>query len=131
MYMHHVPFIHHVCTFSRQERCWKGIARFLCVYLLTFSYFQLGVAPLPDNHKVDKYFYQITVFTGNRKNAGTKSKVRLTVFCASLICHVFGRFILLLEATTMIRVFAPLVIFIERFCNVAELIHLSWLFQSR
>jgi polycystin 1L2 len=38
---------------------------------------KLGVTPLPDNHKSDEYFYQIIVFTGQRKNAGTKSKVEL------------------------------------------------------
>ncbi len=36
---------------------------------------KLGVTPLPDNVKSDQYFYQILVFTGHRKNAGTKSKV--------------------------------------------------------
>ena len=36
---------------------------------------KLGVTPLPDNHKSDQYFYQIIVFTGHRKDAGTKSKV--------------------------------------------------------
>ena len=29
-----------------------------------------------DNHKVDRYLYQIIVFTGHRKDAGTDSKVR-------------------------------------------------------
>ena len=38
---------------------------------------KLGVTPLPDNHKSDQYFYQIIVFTGQRKDAGTKSNVRL------------------------------------------------------
>ncbi len=36
---------------------------------------KLGVTPLADNHKSDQYFYQILVFTGHRKDAGTKSKV--------------------------------------------------------
>jgi hypothetical protein len=36
---------------------------------------KLGVTPLPDNHQADKYYYQILVFTGQRKDAGTKSKV--------------------------------------------------------
>jgi hypothetical protein len=36
---------------------------------------KLGVTPLPDNHPLDEYFYQILVFTGQRKDAGTKSKV--------------------------------------------------------
>jgi hypothetical protein len=37
---------------------------------------KLGVTPLPDNHKLDEYFYQIIIFTGQRKDAGTKSNVR-------------------------------------------------------
>ena len=36
---------------------------------------QLGVLALEDNRKEDQYCYQIIVFTGNRKNAGTKSRV--------------------------------------------------------
>ncbi|CAF1600363.1 unnamed protein product, partial [Didymodactylos carnosus] len=39
----------------------------------------LGVAPLADNHPNDKYYYQIIVFTGHRRNARTKSKVYLIV----------------------------------------------------
>ena len=37
--------------------------------------FQMGITLLPDNHKTDRYFYQIIVFTGHRKDAGTQSKV--------------------------------------------------------
>ncbi|CAF3684254.1 unnamed protein product [Adineta steineri] len=40
---------------------------------------KLGVTPLPDNHKADEYFYQIIVFTGQRKYAGTKSKVHFVL----------------------------------------------------
>jgi len=36
---------------------------------------KLGVTALPDNHQSDEYFYQILVFTGQRKDAGTKSNV--------------------------------------------------------
>jgi hypothetical protein len=36
---------------------------------------KLGVTSLPDNHQSDEYFYQILVFTGQRKGAGTKSNV--------------------------------------------------------
>jgi hypothetical protein len=36
---------------------------------------KLGVTPLSDNHQSDKYYYQILVFTGHRKDSGTKSKV--------------------------------------------------------
>ena len=37
---------------------------------------KLGVTPLPDNNPADEYFYQLIVFTGQRKNAGTQSNVR-------------------------------------------------------
>jgi hypothetical protein len=40
---------------------------------------KLGVTALPDNHTTDEYFYQIIVFTGHRKDAGTKSKVHFIV----------------------------------------------------
>ena len=52
------------------------------VLLIIYARFQdrkdllkLGVTPLPDNHRTDEYFYQILVFTGQRRNAGTNSKV--------------------------------------------------------
>ena len=38
---------------------------------------KLLVIPLPDNHPADGYFYQIIVCTGQRKDAGTKSKVNI------------------------------------------------------
>lgn len=38
---------------------------------------KLGATLLPDNHPLDHYLYQILVFTGHRKDAGTKSKVLL------------------------------------------------------
>nr|KAG5709464.1 hypothetical protein BaRGS_023146 [Batillaria attramentaria] len=36
---------------------------------------QLGIAPLMDNDPKDKYYYEIVVVTGMRRNAGTDSKV--------------------------------------------------------
>ncbi|XP_076459182.1 polycystin-1-like [Babylonia areolata] len=36
---------------------------------------KLGIAPLVDNDPKDKYYYEIVVVTGMRKNAGTDSKV--------------------------------------------------------
>jgi hypothetical protein len=36
----------------------------------------LGVTPLPDNHQSDEYFYEIILFTDQRKDAGIKSNVR-------------------------------------------------------
>ncbi|UJR11128.1 hypothetical protein I4U23_015309 [Adineta vaga] len=40
---------------------------------------KLGVTVLPDNHKDAQYFYQIIAFTGQRKNAGTKSNVHFVI----------------------------------------------------
>ncbi|CAF1690108.1 unnamed protein product, partial [Adineta ricciae] len=40
---------------------------------------KLGVTPLIDNKKSDEYFYQILVFTGQRKDAGTESKVHFVL----------------------------------------------------
>jgi len=40
---------------------------------------KLGVTPLPDNHQSDEFFYQIIVFTGHRKDAGTKSNVHFII----------------------------------------------------
>ncbi|CAF4559744.1 unnamed protein product, partial [Didymodactylos carnosus] len=36
---------------------------------------KIGIVSLSDNLISDTYYYQITVFTGLRKDAGTKSKV--------------------------------------------------------
>ncbi|UJR18699.1 hypothetical protein I4U23_005606 [Adineta vaga] len=40
---------------------------------------KLGVTILPDNHREDEYFYQIIVFTGQRKDAGTNSNVHFVI----------------------------------------------------
>jgi polycystin 1L2 len=40
---------------------------------------KLGVTALPDNYREDQYCYQIIVFTGYRKDAGTKSNVQFIV----------------------------------------------------
>lgn len=36
---------------------------------------EAGSSPLPDNDPRDKYLYEIQVFTGARKDAGTTAKV--------------------------------------------------------
>ncbi|UJR09103.1 hypothetical protein I4U23_013350 [Adineta vaga] len=40
---------------------------------------KLGVTPLGDNRRSDQYYYQILVFTGQRTNAGTESKVHFVL----------------------------------------------------
>ncbi|CAF0785734.1 unnamed protein product [Adineta steineri] len=58
------------------------ITSILYIVLLIYARFKdkkdfekLGVTPLADNNKSDHYYYQILVFTGQRTNAGTDSKV--------------------------------------------------------
>ena len=41
---------------------------------------KLGVTPLSDNRSSDNYFYQLIVFTGQRKDSGTKSKVHFVLY---------------------------------------------------
>ena len=41
----------------------------------TYDLLQVGVCPLPDNNPDHNYLYQITVWTGLRRDAGTKSNV--------------------------------------------------------
>jgi hypothetical protein len=38
-------------------------------------YAQWGATPLEENLPTDQYFYQMTVHTGMRNNAGTKSNI--------------------------------------------------------
>lgn len=40
---------------------------------------KLGVTPLSDNDRSDEYFYQILVFTGQRRQAETNSKVHFVL----------------------------------------------------
>ena len=46
---------------------------------------QLGVTPLPDNDPLDRYYYEIIVQTGIRKNAATDSKVNTILLLRCLI----------------------------------------------
>ena len=41
---------------------------------------KLGVTPLADNHRDDQYYYQILILTGQRKDSGTNSKVKIRIF---------------------------------------------------
>jgi len=58
------------------------IISLLFLILMIFARFKdkkdfekLKIFPLIDNDKSDKYFYEILIFTGQRMNAGTKSRV--------------------------------------------------------
>ncbi|UJR19382.1 hypothetical protein I4U23_022512 [Adineta vaga] len=41
---------------------------------------KLGVTPLSDNQSSDHYYYQLIVFTGQRKDSGTTSKVHFVLY---------------------------------------------------
>ena len=41
---------------------------------------KLKITPLKDNNPNDNYFYELMVFTGNRPESGTHSKVSLVIF---------------------------------------------------
>ena len=84
---------------------------------------KLRVIALPDNHQSDHYLYQIIVFTGHRKNSGTKSKVRFEEN-KNFLSNDLNRFILFFRAMMMIHKFEHLMIETERFYNVMELMHL-------
>ncbi|UJR21041.1 hypothetical protein I4U23_024141 [Adineta vaga] len=70
--------------FMRNKTIYLTVICIFIIYILLMIYARfkdrkdlekLGVTPLPDNQKPDQYLYQIIVFTGQRKNAGTKSNV--------------------------------------------------------
>ncbi|UJR19272.1 hypothetical protein I4U23_022401 [Adineta vaga] len=49
---------------------------------------KLGVTILSDNHKEERYFYEILVFTGQQKNSGTKSNVHLVLLFISMFLNI-------------------------------------------
>ena len=70
--------------FMRNKTIYLTLILVCLIYLLLMIYSKykdkkdlekLGVTPLSDNHRLDGYFYQIFLFTGHRKDSGTKSKV--------------------------------------------------------
>ena len=70
--------------FMRNKTIYLTVICVLVIYLLLVVYARykdekdrekLDVTFLADNHRSDGYLYQIVVFTGQRKDAGTKSKV--------------------------------------------------------
>ncbi len=70
--------------FMRNKTIYLTVISISIIYIILIIYARfydkkdlqkLGVTPLPDNHQADKYYYQILVFTGHRKDSGTKSKV--------------------------------------------------------
>ncbi len=72
-------------SFAKNKTIYLVVICACVIYLLLIIYARykdkkdiekIGVTPLPDNHEVDQYFYQIIICTGQRKDAGTESKVK-------------------------------------------------------
>jgi hypothetical protein len=42
-------------------------------------YYQWGATPLEDNLPTDQYHYQLSVYTGMKKGAGTKSNISFII----------------------------------------------------
>ena len=71
--------------FARNKTIYLTVLVTLIVYIILMIYARykdkkdlekFGVVPLVDNRPIDNYLYQIIVFTGQRFNAGTNSKVK-------------------------------------------------------
>ncbi|CAF1178747.1 unnamed protein product [Adineta steineri] len=75
-------------SFAKNMTIYLTLILLLVLYILFMIYARykdkkdvekLGVTPLPDNILNDKYYYQIIVFTGLRRDAGTESKVHFII----------------------------------------------------
>jgi polycystin 1L2 len=71
-------------SFSRNMIIYITVILFICLYVLfaisarykdTRDLKKLNIIPLKDNDSCDNYFYEIMVFTGNRNESETNSKV--------------------------------------------------------
>ena len=74
--------------FFRNQTVYLTVICVFVIYILLMIYARykdrkdlekLGMTSLPDNHRSDHYYYQILVFTGQRKDSGTKSKVHFVL----------------------------------------------------
>lgn len=70
--------------FHRNQTIYSTVITVILIYIILMIYArrkdrqdldQLEVTPLADNRREDHYYYQIIVFTGQRKDSGTDSKV--------------------------------------------------------
>ena len=72
--------------FMRNKTIYLTVILITLIYLILMIYARwkdrkdlekLGITLLGDNQRDDQYFYQIIIFTGQRTNSGTESKVYL------------------------------------------------------
>ena len=86
---------------------------------------KLGVTPLSDSDPSEHYYYQILVFTGQRKDAQTKSKVNSLSKIPNIISLLI-RFILFFTEMMIQQIFEHFLLVhqLAHIFNVVQLIHL-------
>jgi hypothetical protein len=80
-------------SFSRNPIIYATVILFICLYVLFAIWARykdrkdenkLNLISLKDNYPSDNYFYELMVFTGNRNESETNSKVKYSSFNLSL-----------------------------------------------
>ena len=75
-------------SFTKNPLIYSSVILITCVYILCAIWChnmdkldarKMNITPLKDNHPSDTYFYEFIVFTGNRSESGTQSKVYFTL----------------------------------------------------
>ena len=75
-------------SFSKNTIIYTSVIFITCVYILfaIWSHYmdlkdmkKMNLVQLKDNNPYDSYFYELIVFTGNRSESGTHSKVKLEI----------------------------------------------------
>ncbi|CAF1478174.1 unnamed protein product [Adineta ricciae] len=82
-------YVFNNANFHKNKTVYLTIITVTLIYIILMIYARkcdkkdfekLGVTPLSDNRSSDSYFYQLIVFTGHRKDSGTKSKVHFVLY---------------------------------------------------
>ncbi len=72
-------------SFTKNPYIYVTVIVVTCVYILFALWakymdmrdsMRANIVLLKDNHPLDDYFYELIVFTGNRSESGTRSKVK-------------------------------------------------------
>jgi len=78
-------FVFANASFTKNLLIYIALILFVCIYILFAIWAKymdmrdlkrLNIYPLKDNDPHDDYFYELIVFTGNRNESGTQSKVK-------------------------------------------------------
>jgi polycystin 1L2 len=75
-------------SFTKNPLIYSSVILITCLYILCaiwchymdkYDAKKMNIIPLKDNHPSDTYFYEFMVFTGNRSESGTQSKIYFTL----------------------------------------------------